>query len=122
GIGGLSIDPVPVHLDVHPVTCSLGVPTRHLDVAFGARAPDGARRVISHESDDLGFWPVDDLPPGFDESDRELIAAALARDRSATAGSGRTSPTARRRRGWRSAARSHRPPRIPACCSPAPAG
>jgi len=84
GIGGLSIDPVPVHLDVHPVTCSLGVPTRHFDVRFRALAPDGSRPVISHESDDLRFWPVDDLPAGFDESDRELIAAALARDRPAT--------------------------------------
>jgi len=32
GIDGLSISPMPVFLDVHPVICSLGVPTRHLDV------------------------------------------------------------------------------------------
>lgn len=80
GIGGLRIDPVPVHLDVHPVTCSLGVPTRHFDVRFRVIAPTGAAPVISHESDDLRFWPVDDLPHGFDAVDRELIAAALARD------------------------------------------
>ena len=35
GIDGLVIDPSPVHLDVHPVTCSLGVPTRHFDVSSG---------------------------------------------------------------------------------------
>lgn len=79
GIAGLVIDPVPVHLDVHPVTCSLGIPTRHFDVRFLVIAPPGARPVISDESDDLRFWPVDALPPGFDDADRELIAAALAR-------------------------------------------
>lgn len=79
GIDGLVIDPVPVHLDIHPVTCSLGVPTRHFDVRFRVIAPAGARPVISDESDDLRFWPIDALPPGFDTADRELIAAALAR-------------------------------------------
>lgn len=79
GIDGLWIDPVPVHLDIHPVTCSLGVPTRHFDVRFRVVAPAGARPVISDESDDLRFWPVDGLPPGFDAGDRELVAAAVAR-------------------------------------------
>ncbi len=83
GIDGLTIDPVPVHLDVHPVTCSLGMPTRHFDVRFRITAPAGARPVISDESDDLRFWPVDALPAGFDgpegAADRVLIAAALGR-------------------------------------------
>lgn len=83
GIDGLAIDPVPVHLDVHPVTCSLGVPTRHFDVRFRITAPAGARPVISDESDDLRFWPVAALPPEFQHPDRaadlELIAAALGR-------------------------------------------
>src|SRR5690606_19832593 len=39
GIDGLVLDPVPVRLDVHPITCSGGVPTRHLDVQFRAFAP-----------------------------------------------------------------------------------
>lgn len=77
GIDGLVIDPVPVHLDVHPVTCSLGVPTRHFDVRYRIVAPGGARPVISDESDDLRFWPVAALPAGFEAADRELIAAAL---------------------------------------------
>lgn len=79
GIEGLWIDPVPVHLDIHPVTCSLGVPTRHFDVRFRVVAPAGARPVISDESDDLRFWPIDALPPAFDAGDRELVAAATAR-------------------------------------------
>ncbi|HEX4725100.1 MAG TPA: NUDIX hydrolase [Pseudonocardiaceae bacterium] len=62
GIDGLVISPMPVYLDVHPVTCSLGVPTRHLDVQYAIRAPEGARPTRSAESLDLRWWPVDDLP------------------------------------------------------------
>ncbi|WP_433471053.1 NUDIX hydrolase [Saccharomonospora azurea] len=78
GITGLSLDPEPVHLDVHPVTCSLGVPTRHFDVRFVARAPEGAQPMASDESDDLRWWPVHQLPPGTEDL-TELIAAALDR-------------------------------------------
>jgi 8-oxo-dGTP pyrophosphatase MutT (NUDIX family) len=62
GIEGLTISAEPVHLDVHPVTCSLGVPTRHLDVRYLVRAPAGAEAVVSEESVDLRWWPVDELP------------------------------------------------------------
>lgn len=63
GIDGLTIEPTPIHLDVHPITCSLGVPTRHFDVRFLVRAPAGAQPVRSAESIDLQWWPVDALPP-----------------------------------------------------------
>ena len=43
GIEDLVLDPVPVRLDVHPITCSLGKPTRHLDVQFRAYAPAQCR-------------------------------------------------------------------------------
>ena len=76
GISGLALDPEPLHLDVHPVTCSLGVPTRHFDVRFVARAPEGAQPVASDESEDLRWWPVRELPPGTEDL-TELIAAAL---------------------------------------------
>ncbi len=62
GIDGLTISAAPVHLDVHPVTCSLGVPTRHLDVRYLVRAPAGAREVRSEESVDLRWWPLAELP------------------------------------------------------------
>jgi len=62
GIQGLTIAPEPVHVDVHPITCSLGVPTRHFDVRFVVRAPAGADPVRSDESLDLRWWPVDALP------------------------------------------------------------
>ncbi len=78
GIDGLTLDPDPLHLDVHPVTCSLGVPTRHFDVRFVARAPRAAEPVVSAESDDLRWWPVRALPPDTEDL-TELIAAALDR-------------------------------------------
>jgi len=75
GIDGLRIDPDPLHLDVHPVTCSLGVPTRHLDVRYLVRAPAGAVPRISAESDDLRWWPLDALPPDDDTVAAMLVAA-----------------------------------------------
>jgi 8-oxo-dGTP pyrophosphatase MutT (NUDIX family) len=66
GMDGLVLDPEPLHLDVHPITCSLGVPTRHLDVRYLVRAPAGAVPRISDESDDLRWWPLDDLPTNVD--------------------------------------------------------
>jgi 8-oxo-dGTP pyrophosphatase MutT (NUDIX family) len=63
GVADLEIDPEPLHLDVHPITCSLGVPTRHFDVQFRLRAPAGAAPVRSAESADLAWWPVHALPP-----------------------------------------------------------
>ena len=62
GIEHLSMDPAPLALHTHPITCSLGVPTRHLDVRFLAIAPEGSVAVRSEESDDLRWWPVDALP------------------------------------------------------------
>ena len=76
GIADLWIEPEPVHLDVHPITCSLGVPTRHFDVRFAVHAPRGAEPVRSDESDDLRWWPVDALPPGSEDL-AELVGAAL---------------------------------------------
>jgi 8-oxo-dGTP pyrophosphatase MutT (NUDIX family) len=78
GIRGLRIEPQPIHLDVHPITCSLGVPTRHFDVRFLVRAPVGAQPVRSAESVDLQWWPLDSLPANVDDL-LPMIDAALAR-------------------------------------------
>ena len=51
---------------MHPVTCSLGVPTRHLDLQFIAHAPADAEIVCSDESLDLRWWPLDALPEDTD--------------------------------------------------------
>nr|WP_240615802.1 NUDIX domain-containing protein [Nakamurella deserti] len=74
GIDGLVLDPGPLHLDVHPITCSLGVPTRHFDLRHRVVAPPGAVARISAESDDLRFWPLDALPEGIDDSLRTALA------------------------------------------------
>jgi coenzyme F420-0:L-glutamate ligase len=79
GIGALSFDPRPLALDVHPITCSLGVPTRHFDVQFMAVAPADAEPVASGESVDLRWFSWDELPPGTAGELPRLIA--LARDR-----------------------------------------
>lgn len=75
GMAGLTISDHPIHLDVHPVTCSLGVPTRHFDVRYLVRAPAGAQPVRSDESDDLRWWPLTGLPTNADDLG-ELLSAA----------------------------------------------
>lgn len=78
GIHGLRIEPEMVALHVHPVTCSLGVPTRHLDMQFVAHAPADTDIVRSDESLDLRWWPVDAMP----QEDSALLALARVARRS----------------------------------------
>jgi 8-oxo-dGTP pyrophosphatase MutT (NUDIX family) len=78
GIEGLELDPEPLHRDVHPLTCSLGKPTRHLDVRYLVRAPRGAIERISEESRDLRWWPLDGLPSDTDTIP-QLVVLASAR-------------------------------------------
>ncbi|KUI19203.1 NUDIX hydrolase [Mycobacterium sp. GA-1285] len=79
GIGGLRIDPTMAALHVHPVTCSLGVPTRHLDMQFLVHAPADAEIAVSDESLDLRWWPLDALPEDCDFGLTQLAAAARNR-------------------------------------------
>ncbi|GAB20858.1 hypothetical protein GOEFS_132_00890 [Gordonia effusa NBRC 100432] len=71
-------------LHTHPITCSLGVPTRHLDVQFCAVAQRDSsgelpQPIRSDESVDLAWWPVDALPADADTATlTPLIAAAVA--------------------------------------------
>lgn len=81
GMTGLAIDPTPIYLGAHPVTCSLGVPTRHLDVTYLVVAPSGAQPVRSDESDDLAWFPVDALPAGSVTDLPPLLARGLTRYR-----------------------------------------
>jgi 8-oxo-dGTP pyrophosphatase MutT (NUDIX family) len=76
GITELRIAPDLVAVHVHPVTCSLGVPTRHLDLQFVAHAPPGAQIAISDESVDLRWWPIHDLPADADDALAYLVARA----------------------------------------------
>lgn len=79
GVDGLRMAPELAAVHVHPVVCSLGVPTRHLDLQFVARAPAGARIAISDESEDLRWWPADALPEGTDHALAYLVSRALGR-------------------------------------------
>lgn len=80
GIADLVVDPVPVLLSLHEVPgCGPIRPSHHLDVQYVAVAPQGAREVMSDESDDLAWFAADDLPDGADQSVRDLTAAATRR-------------------------------------------
>lgn len=79
GLPGLVVDPVPVHLSLHEVGfCDPRGTVRHFDVRFLARLGDAADPVVSDESLDLRWFPVDDVPT--DEPDM-LDLIRLARDR-----------------------------------------
>lgn len=74
GIADLCVDPHLAAIHVHPVVCSLGVPTRHLDLEFVARAPAGARIEVSNESLDLRWWELTELPPDTDYGLAQLVS------------------------------------------------
>ncbi len=76
GIAGLRLVPEPLQLDRHEVRCH-PQGTWHLDVQYVAVAPEGARHAVSDESDDLRWFPVDDLPESADEAVRRLVARAV---------------------------------------------
>jgi 8-oxo-dGTP pyrophosphatase MutT (NUDIX family) len=78
GVTDLRLLPELTAVHVHPITCSLGVPTRHLDLQFVAKAPAGAQIAVSDESVDLRWWPVDGLPPGCDGALAHLVARATS--------------------------------------------
>ncbi|MGO9381372.1 MAG: NUDIX hydrolase [Mycobacterium sp.] len=77
GVADLRIGPELAAVHVHPVVCSLGVPTRHLDLQFVAHAPAGAQIAISDESEDLRWWPAAALPDGTDLALAYLVGRAL---------------------------------------------
>lgn len=76
GVSDLRLAPELAAVHVHPLTCSLGVPTRHLDLQFVAHAPPDAQIAISDESEDLRWWPADALPDGTDHALAYLVARA----------------------------------------------
>ncbi|MEV4890670.1 NUDIX domain-containing protein, partial [Nonomuraea sp. NPDC055795] len=77
GISGLRLLPGPLALDRHEVWCH---PPRswHLDVEYAAVAPEGAEAVISEESLDLRWFPVEEIPELSDEATRRLARRGRA--------------------------------------------
>ena len=65
GIEGLRLlGDGPVDLDAHELSSAFGRCGTHLDVRYAAVVPAGAEPVVSAESHDVRWFPVDALPPG----------------------------------------------------------
>ncbi|MFG1673220.1 NUDIX hydrolase [Micromonospora sp. NPDC049282] len=76
GIPGLTLDPVPIDVDIHPVACQGG--SLHHDVRYAVFAPTGATERVSDESEALGWFPPDRLPEPLAHATAQLVAPALA--------------------------------------------
>ncbi|MDO9458050.1 NUDIX hydrolase [Nocardioides sp.] len=77
GLADLEVRPLPVHLDEHAVPfCGPagGTLVHHLDVRFVAVAAPGVVPLVSEESLDVRWWPVDALPA---DDLRPLVDAAV---------------------------------------------
>ncbi|MEU8245480.1 NUDIX domain-containing protein [Nonomuraea sp. NPDC048916] len=77
GITGLELLPGPLALDRHKVWCH-PPHSWHLDVEYAAVAPADAEAVISEESLDLRWFPVDEIPELSDDATRRLAARGRA--------------------------------------------
>ncbi|MGW0804418.1 NUDIX hydrolase [Nonomuraea sp. NPDC002799] len=77
GISGLELLPGPLAVDRHEVWCHPPL-SWHLDVEYAAVAPPGAAAVISDESLDLRWFPVDEIPELSDDATRRLAARGQA--------------------------------------------
>lgn len=79
GIAGVRlVDEHPVDLDRHLLSAAFGGCREHLDVRYAAIAPAGSRPVVSDESHDVAWFPVEALPEGCLD-----ITGLLARTRAA---------------------------------------
>jgi 8-oxo-dGTP pyrophosphatase MutT (NUDIX family) len=79
GIEGLSIDPVPIDVDIHTIPARKGEPEHlHLDTRFLVRAPAGAAERASEESIELRWFDRDEAESlAIDDSVRRLLRIAL---------------------------------------------
>ena len=79
GLTGLVVEAEPLQLSSHSVAfCDPRGPVDHLDVRFLALTGADVRPVVSEESLDVRWWPVDRLPT--EEADMvEMVRLALAR-------------------------------------------
>ncbi len=84
GIVGLKLfSPIPVDMNRHPLPGAFGACRVHWDVGFGFIADRDAQIVVSAESEDVAWWPIDQLPkqtPG-DFPDRLALALAELKHR-----------------------------------------
>lgn len=73
GIDGLTAVPGALFLHRHDLAAAFGRCTAHWDLRIAAVAPPGATITVSDESDDVRWWPVDDLPDPTDPDLAECI-------------------------------------------------
>lgn len=99
GIEDLVLHPTLVDLDRHALAGSFGRCREHLDLRFVAVAPEGALPIVSVESLDLRWWPVDALPDGCGadlprliESARRQLSSVAASPSAAASSSSSESP------------------------------
>ena len=79
GVAGLRlVGDGPVELDRHQLSSAFGTCGQHLDVRYAALAPVGAEPVISDESHDLAWFPLDATAAGAVEDMGRLAGRALA--------------------------------------------
>lgn len=78
GVTDLSISREPLQLSRHLLVAGGCAGVYHLDVQFLVTATASTQYVVSDESDDLAWFPIDALPPDTDTSVQEL--ATRARD------------------------------------------
>ncbi len=78
GIDGVHLCRQIAQLDRHRLAARFGRCREHLDVRFVGFAPAGAEPLVSSESLDVRWWPIDALPADSGADLRPLIAAGLA--------------------------------------------
>ncbi|WP_460665743.1 NUDIX hydrolase [Kribbella swartbergensis] len=78
GLAGLSIDPSPLQLSRHELLAGGCAGAFHLDVQFLVTATT-TDFVVSEESHDLAWFPIDALPTGVDHTVQALTTRARQR-------------------------------------------
>jgi 8-oxo-dGTP pyrophosphatase MutT (NUDIX family) len=78
GIAGLTVDPVPIDVDIHEVRCA-GRECLHYDVIFAVYAPENAVEQVSEESHALGWFSPGDLPSPLGSDTDRVIRSAYRR-------------------------------------------
>ncbi|TQJ17175.1 8-oxo-dGTP pyrophosphatase MutT (NUDIX family) [Kribbella jejuensis] len=77
GLIGLTVGPQPLHLSRHLIEAGGCAGAYHLDVQFLVTATTDTEYVVSDESEDLAWFPLDALPPDTDASVQALASRAL---------------------------------------------
>jgi 8-oxo-dGTP pyrophosphatase MutT (NUDIX family) len=76
--GQLPAPAPPVDVHRHDLAAAFGACRTHWDVGFVAFADPVARTTVSDESEDVAWFPVDDLPAGTPPDFPERLATVLA--------------------------------------------